>query len=68
MQSKCLPRENNGMSNNQAKSSSAERLAFTARDCKHFTPPCGCRENRLHCILENLNTQENEIFMGLAMV
>lgn len=50
------------MTNNHAKSSSAVRLAFTARDCKYFTPPCGCRENRHHYILETLNTQGNEIF------
>lgn len=45
-----------------------QRLAFTARDCKYFTPPCGCRENRLYYIVETLNTQGYEIFMGLALV
>lgn len=68
VQSKCLPKESNGITNNHAKSSSAVRLAFTARDCKYFTPPCGCRENRLHYILETLNTQENKIFKGLTLV
>lgn len=68
LQSKCLPKESKGMTYNHSKSSSAVRLAFTARDCKYFTPPCGCRGNRLHFILETLNTQENEIFKGLTLV
>lgn len=66
VQSKCLPEESNSMTNNHAKSSSAERLAFT--DCEYCTPPCGRRENRLYYILETLNTQENKIFMGITFV